>query len=120
MKINLIADGPVKFPGLGISLEHLVEGFEIFGIHVSLYGLLIGVSMFLGLFLAERLAKKTEQNVEQYLEMAIRLVLSGVLGGRIGYILIHADLFLTNQENVLDIGSGMSFTGAIIVCKSIN
>ena len=36
MKVYLTADGSVKFPGLGITIEHLIEGFEVLGFHVSL------------------------------------------------------------------------------------
>ena len=60
LSIFLTTGGPVNFPGLGLTIEYLVEGFEIFGIHISLVGILIAVAMFLGLFITERRAKKTE------------------------------------------------------------
>ena len=115
MRVFLTTGGQVNFPGLGLTIEHLIEGFNVFGIHISLSGILIAVSMFLGLFITECLAKKTEQNTEHYLDLAIRLVLSGVIGGRIGYVLSHWQYFISNQRNVFNIGDGgISVPGAII------
>ena len=115
MRIFLTTGGQVNFPGLGLTIENLIEGFEFFGFHISLSGILIAVSMFLGLFVTERLAKKTEQNTEHYLDLAIRLVLASVIGARTGYVLSHWQYFITDQGNVFDIrDGGMSSTGAII------
>ncbi len=114
LSIVLTTGGPVNFPGLDISIEHLVEGFEVFGLHISLSGILLAAAMFLGLFITECLAKKTEQNTEFYLDLAIRLVIAGVIGARTGYIITHWQYFASDQANVLDIrDGGMSFTGAL-------
>ena len=114
MSIVLTTGGPVNFPGLGLNIEHLLEGFEVFGIHISLSAIMIAVAMFLGLFITERLAKKTEQNTEIYLDLAIRLVLASVIGARTGYVLSHWEYFITDQGSVFDISDGgMSAAGAI-------
>lgn len=111
----LTTGGPVNFPGLGLNIEHLLEGFEIFGFHISLSGILIALAMFLGLFITERLAKKTEQNTEIYLDLAIRLVLASVVGARIGYVISHWQYFITDQGSVFNISDGgMSASGAVI------
>ncbi len=115
MSIFLTTGGQVNFPGFGLTIEHLIEGFEIFGLHISLSGILIALAMFLGLFITERLAKKTEQNTEQYLDLAIRVVIAGLLGARAGYVLTHWQYFITDQGSVFDIrDGGMSATGAVI------
>lgn len=115
MNILLTTGGQVNFPGLGLTIEHLIEGFDIFGLHISLSGILIAIAMFLGLFITERLAKKTEQNTEQYLDLAIRAVLAGVIGARVGYVLSHWQYFISDQGNVINISDGgMSTVGAVI------
>ena len=115
MSILLTTGGTVKFPGLGLTIEHLIEGFDVFGLHISLSGILIALAMFLGLFVTERLAKKTEQNKEHYLDLAIRLVVAGVVGARVGYVITHWQLFFNDQANVFNISDGgMSFTGAVV------
>ncbi len=110
----LTVDGSVKFPGLGITFEHLIEGFNVFGFHISLSGILIAVALLVGLFLTEHLAKKTGQNPELYLDLAIYLVIAGIIGARIGYIITHWEVFSNGMENVFNISTGMSFSGAII------
>lgn len=115
MNILLTTGGPVNFPGLGLTIEYLIEGFDVFGIHISLVGILIAVAMFLGLFITEHLAKKTEQNTEHYLDLAIRLVFAGIIGARVGYVLSHWQYFITDQGSVFNINDGgMSAPGAII------
>ncbi len=115
MSIFLTTGGPVNFPGLGLTIENLLEGFDVFGVHISLVGILIAFAMFFGLFITERLAKKTEQNTEQYLDLAIRLVFAGVIGARVGYVFSHWQYFVTDQGNVFDISDGgMSAAGAVI------
>lgn len=114
MSIWLTSDGAVKFPGLDLSLEHLISGYEVFGITISLSGILIAVALFLGLFIAECLAKKTGQNTEMYLDLAVQVVIGGVIGARITYVIMHwgyykeqpAQIFALNQD-------GMSFLGAL-------
>ena len=110
----LVANGPVKFPGLGITIEHLIEGFDVFGFHISLSGILIAVALLVGLFFTERLAKRTGQNPEIYLDLAIYLVISGVIGARVGYIITHWELFSSGMEHIFNISTGMSFSGAVI------
>ena len=115
MGILLTTGGPMKFPELGLSIDSLIEGFDIFGIHVSLVGIMLALAMFLGLFITERLAKKTEQNTEHYLDLAIRLVVVGIIGARTGYVISHWQYFVSAQGNIfrLDDG-GMSVVGAIV------
>lgn len=115
MRIVLTSGGPVNFPGLGLTFEYLIEGFYVFGIHISLSGILIAFAMLLGLFVTECLAKKTEQNTEDYLDLAIRLVLFGIVGARSGHVLVHWQYFMADQANVLNIrDGGMSFAGALV------
>jgi len=115
LNILLTTGGQVNFPGLGLTIENLIEGFEVFGLHISLSGIMIAISMFLGLFITERLAKKSEQNTEHYLDLAIRLVLASVIGARVGYVLSHWQYFITDQGSVFNISDGgMSAPGAII------
>ena len=121
MGIFLTTGGPVNFPGLDLTIDYLIEGFEIFGIHISLVGILIAAAMFVGLFITECLAKKTEQNTEHYLDLAIRLVFAGVIGARLGYVISHWQFFITDQGSVFNISDGgMSVGGAIVAGLTVS
>jgi len=113
--IFLTTGGPVNFPGLGLNFEKLIEGFEVFGIHISLTGILIAAAMFVGLFITECLARKSGQDTEQYLDLAIRMVCAGVIGARAGYVLSHWQYFIADQGSVFNISDGgMSAGGALV------
>lgn len=114
MGIRLIADVAIRFPGLDMRLEHLMEGIEIFGITISFSGILIAVSLILGLFIAESLAKKTKQNTETYLDLAIRAVAGAVLGSRMVYVIFHWQYFKDAPAQMFSLSQGgMSFMGAL-------
>ena len=53
----ITADGSVRFPELGLDIEHLTTGIELFGLHISFYGILIACAMLFGLLLTKYLAK---------------------------------------------------------------
>lgn len=53
----MIADGSVRFPELGLEIEHLADGIELFGIHISFYGMLLASAMLAGLLLLNLLQK---------------------------------------------------------------
>ena len=55
--IDYAAD--VAFPNLGISIEHLSSGFEIFGFRIAFYGMIIAFGMILGYLMATWQAKRT-------------------------------------------------------------
>lgn len=116
MEGKMFLDGSVNFPGVGVQMEHLMEGIRIFGIEISFSGILIALSLFLGLFISERLAKKTEQNTEVYLDLAIRVILGGVIGARLAYIITHWAYYKEMPEEMFSLRQGeMSFLGALIV-----
>lgn len=112
--ITLTADGAIRFPGLKINVEHLMEGIEVFGIHISFSGMLIALALFLGLMIAEHLAKKTEQNTENYLDLGIRVILGGVIGARVTYIITHWSYYKFEPGEMFTLSQGgMSFLGAL-------
>jgi len=112
--ILLMADGAVRFPGLKVGVEHLMEGIEIFGIHISFFGMLVALSLFLGLVIAEGLARKTEQNTEDYLDLGIRVIVGGVISARVTYIISHWSYYKFQPQEMFSLTQGgMSFLGAL-------
>lgn len=110
----VVADGSVRFPELGLEIEHLADGIEIFGIHISFYGILIAFAMLVGLLLTEYIAKKSNQNAELYLDFAIFAILSGIVGARAGYVLFHWERFREVPEEILRLqNGGLSFFGGL-------
>lgn len=110
----ITADGSVRFPELGLDIEHLTTGIELFGLHISFYGILIACAMLLGLLLTKYLAKKSGQNTELYLDFAIFAIISGIVGARATYVIRQWSYYKEVPKEIFSLsGGGLSFLGAL-------
>lgn len=108
------ADGSVRFPELGLDIEHLTTGIELFGLHISFYGMLIACAMLLGLLLTKYLAKKSGQSMELYLDFAIFAIIAGIAGARTAYVMQRWSYFKEAPKEILSLSNGgLSFLGAL-------
>ncbi|MSS63041.1 prolipoprotein diacylglyceryl transferase [Velocimicrobium porci] len=112
--IDYAAD--VAFPNLGISIEHLSSGFEIFGFRIAFYGMIIAFGMILGYLMATWQAKRTGQNPEVYLDFALLAIPLSVIGARIYYVIFSWDNYKDNLIEILNIrNGGLAIYGGVIV-----
>ena len=84
----------IRFPHLGIVIEHLGKSISIFGFDIAYYGIIIGVGMLCGIAMAVHEAKRTGQNPEMYYDFALCAIISAIVGCRIYYVAY----FLEDQE----------------------
>ncbi len=111
----ITADGSVRFPELGLDIEHLTTGIELFGLHISFYGILIACAMLFGLLLTKYLAKKSGQSMELYLDFAIFAIIAGIAGARAVYVLQRWSYFKEAPKEILSLSNGgLSFLGALL------
>lgn len=105
----------INFPGFGIELKDVPSGFDIFGYHIALYGVVIGFGMLMGWLIAEQMAKKTGQNPEIYLDFALYAIILSVIGARIYYVIFAWDEFADNPLSVFNLRTGgLAIYGGII------
>lgn len=110
-----ILDTNINFPNLGIKLKDVPSGFDIFGFHIALYGVVIGIGMLLGWLIAEWMAKRTGQNKEFYLDFALVVIILSVIGARIYYVVFAWDEFKDNPLSAFNIRTGgLAIYGGII------
>jgi phosphatidylglycerol:prolipoprotein diacylglycerol transferase len=117
MQILLNADisTNINFPNLGLELNHVPSGFEVFGYHIALYGVVIGIGMLLGWLIAEWMAKKTGQSTEMYLDFALIAITVAVICARIYYVIFALDEFKDNPWSVFNLRTGgLAIYGGII------
>ncbi|MDO5695355.1 MAG: prolipoprotein diacylglyceryl transferase [Eubacteriales bacterium] len=105
----------IRFPGLGIEIQHLSKGFDIFGFHIAWYGVLIAVAMFTGVMITGRLARKTGQKPEAYYDFLLGAIIVAVIGARLYYVLFSWSEFSDNPLRIFNLRTGgLAIYGGII------
>jgi phosphatidylglycerol:prolipoprotein diacylglycerol transferase len=105
----------IRFPNLGIELENVASGFDVFGFRIAFYGMIIGIGMLLGWLIAEWMAKRTGQNQEFYLDFALVAIIISVIGARLYYVIFAFDEFKDNPLSILNLRTGgLAIYGGVI------
>ncbi|MCI8326896.1 MAG: prolipoprotein diacylglyceryl transferase [Lachnospiraceae bacterium] len=105
----------IRFPHLNIYLEHVGKNFEVFGISIAYYGLIIAAGMLAGILMATYEAKRTGQNPDDYFDLAIFAIFFSVIGARIYYVIFSWDSYKNNLWNVFNLRQGgLAIYGGVI------
>lgn len=105
----------IAFPHLGIYLENIPKGFEVFDFYIAFYGVIIGFGVLMGILLAERIAKKTGLNSDTIWDFAIYAVIFSIIGARLYYVAFSWDKYKDNLLSIFDTRSGgMAIYGSVI------
>lgn len=104
----------VSFPGLGISLE-IQRQFEIFGLNIYWYGVIIAVGLILAIAYGTFNSKRLGINPDNLLNCVIVGVITGILGARAYYVLFNLDYYASHPGKILAINEGgLAIYGGII------
>lgn len=107
--------GDISFPHLGIELHNVPTGFNVFGIHIMWYGVLITIGMAAGFAAALRQAKKENVDTELIWDFFIPAIIFGVIGARIYYVVFFWDMYKDNPLSVFNIREGgLAIYGGVI------
>lgn len=105
----------ILFPNLGITLEHVGQSIELFGIEIAYYGIIIGIGMFLGVLLIQYLAKKSGQNEDMYLDMCLITLVCAVMGARLYYVVFSWEDYADNLLEIFNLrGGGLAIYGGVL------
>lgn len=89
--------------------------FEIFGIAVRWYGIIMATGILLGLLLALRETKRLGINENVLLDLIIFAIPAGVIGARIYYVIFNWDYYSGNIWKIINVrGGGMAIHGTLI------
>ncbi len=104
----------VSFPGLGINLE-IERQFEIFGLSIYWYGVLIALGLVLAVIYGSYNSKRLGINPDKLLNCVIVGVITGILGARSYYVLFNLDYYASHPSKILAINEGgLAIYGGII------
>lgn len=89
--------------------------FEIFGLSVRWYGLLIASGMLIGTILALREAKRIGFNEEYIIDLLIFAVPSAIVGARLYYVIFEWEHYRDSLWSIINLrGGGLAIHGGVI------
>jgi phosphatidylglycerol:prolipoprotein diacylglycerol transferase len=110
----------ISFPNLGIDLQHVGKSFQIFGVEIAYYGIIIGVAILLGFLIATKEAKRTKQNPEDYLDMGMIGVVCGILGARLFYVIFSWQYYKDDLLSIFNIREGgLAIYGGVLAAIAV-
>lgn len=113
--LSTILSTAIEFPNFHITIENLPKSFNIFGLEVAFYGLIIAFGMLSGIFVVCWEAKKTGQDYNRYIDFAIYAILFSVIGARLYYVVFSWDYYSQHPLEIINIrGGGLAIYGAVI------
>ncbi|MDE6208381.1 MAG: prolipoprotein diacylglyceryl transferase [Lachnospiraceae bacterium] len=111
----MLLDVSISFPNLGIDISDLPKTFNLFGIDIAFYGLIIGIGMMLGMAIVFREVKITGQKMDNYLDIALFCIIFSIVGARIYYVIFQWEHYKDNLLSIFNIRQGgLAIYGGII------
>ena len=105
----------ISFPNLGIYLENIPKSFNLFGIEIALYGVIIGIAIIAGIMMAVREAKKSGQDPDMYWDFAIYAVIFSIIGARAYYVIFSWELYKDDLLSIFNTrNGGLAIYGGVI------
>ncbi len=106
----------IIFVNLGIKLKNVGSEFELFGLDIAYYGVIIALAMFLAMMFAFYRAKKDGQNLEYYYDLGIIAMVFGIVGARIYYVIFDWDSFKDKPMSIFNLRTGgLAVFGGLIL-----
>jgi len=89
--------------------------FEIFGLEVRWYGILIALGMFIGSFIVLKAAKKKGYKEDDIIDLILVALPSGIIGARIYYVIFSWDYYAGDFLRMINLrGGGLAIHGGVI------
>ena len=97
----------IRFPHLGIVLEHVGKSIDVFGFSIAYYGIIIAAGMMAAMLICTSLAKKAGLGHEDsFFNTVILGIVLSVLGARIYYVFFSWDQYKDNLLDIFNIRGG--------------
>ncbi|TCT16845.1 phosphatidylglycerol:prolipoprotein diacylglycerol transferase [Natranaerovirga pectinivora] len=106
----------IIFPHLGIDIKNLnPQVFDLFGVTVYWYGLIIAMGILAGLLIAQNEAKRTNQDPNIYIDFLMYALIASVIGARLYYVIFSWEEYRHNLSKIFSLREGgLAIYGVII------
>ena len=114
-RTDMTVGADLIFVHLGISVQHMVKSFSVFGVSFAYYGLIIGIGMVAGLIVASADAKRRGQNPDIYLDVALYGIVIEILGARLYYVVFQWGYYKDHLAEIVNLRKGgLAIYGGVI------
>lgn len=105
----------ISFPGLNLEFNISKVAFNIFGIEIYWYAILIVTSMILALIMYKKRNGLYEIEFDDILDLSLYVIPVAIISARLYYIIFNLEYYLNNPMQMLNIRSGgLAIYGAVI------
>ncbi len=105
----------VSFPGIDLELTVNRVAFNVFGIPIYYYGLIIALGFVAGIIVASFVSKKLGEKSDLALDVALVCTVPAIICARLYYVMFRFEDYNDNLLSVFDIRSGgIAIYGAVI------
>lgn len=89
--------------------------FEIFGIGIRWYGILIAAAMMIGSVYTIREGKKLGYSEDHLLDLILAVLVSAIVGARLWYVAFNLSYYLSDPSEIINLrGGGLAIHGGVV------
>ena len=108
-------EGTIRFPHLGITLEHVIKSVSIGNFEIACYGIVLAAAMVTGLLIAMKIADTTGQRGDDYFDLGIIAIVISVICARIYYVAFSWDYYREHLDEIFNLRlGGLAIYGGVI------
>lgn len=108
-------NGMIRFPHLGIVLNHVVKAFSVGSLEIACYGIVLAAAMVTGLLLVMKVADRTGQRGDDYFDLGMIAIVVSVICARIYYVAFSWDYYSSHLGEIINIREGgLAIYGGVI------
>ena len=105
----------ISFPFLNVKLEISNVAFEIFGVEIYWYAIIMISAILVAILISKLISGKFGITIDQILDLSLFAIPIAILSARIYFCLFNLDFYLKRPSQILNIrNGGLAIYGAII------
>ena len=108
-------NGMIRFPHLGIVLNHVAKAFSVGSLEIACYGIVLAAAMVTGLLLVMKVADRTGQRGDDYFDLGMIAIVVSVICARVYYVAFSWDYYSSHLGEIINIREGgLAIYGGVI------
>ena len=108
-------NGTIRFPHLGIVLDHVAKAFSVGSLEIACYGIVLAAAMVTGLLLVMKVADRTGQRGDDYFDLGMIAIVVSVVCARIYYVAFSWNYYSSHLGEIFNIREGgLAIYGGVI------